>query len=130
MPLDAGPDAQSADTPREVRDIQVRHWRAMSAHQKGTLVSALSLTTHSLAEAGVRARYPHAFSRERFLRLALVRLGRDLAVAAYPDAASLTPWRRTRSPSRGSSPASSIASTCAIPSEVRSPAADPPTPTR
>ncbi len=78
------------DTSREMSDAQVRRWREMSAAEKAALVSALSLATHRLAEAGIAARYPDAGPRERFLRLAILRLGRTLAVEVYPDAAHLS----------------------------------------
>lgn len=63
----------------------------MSLAEKARLVSGLSVATHRLAEAGVAARFPLASPRERFLRMALLRLGPDLAVRAYPEAASLEP---------------------------------------
>jgi hypothetical protein len=39
----------------------------------------------------VQMRYPQAGSREQFLRLAILRLGYDLALEAFPDAAGLEP---------------------------------------
>jgi hypothetical protein len=43
-----------------------------------------------MLEAGIAARHPLASPRERFLRRAIVLLGRELAVQVYPDAAALT----------------------------------------
>ena len=39
--------------------------------------------------SGWQQRHPQASAREQFLRLAIVRLGYDLAVEAFPDAAGL-----------------------------------------
>jgi hypothetical protein len=38
-----------------------------------------------MAQAGVRHRYPAASDREVFLRLAIITLGRDLAVRVHPE---------------------------------------------
>lgn len=62
----------------------------MSPAEKAALVEALNRAVRQLAEAGIAARYPHASARERFLRFAILRLGRDLAVRVYPDAADLS----------------------------------------
>ncbi len=39
--------------------------------------------------AGIRQRHPQANERECFLRYAVLTLGKDLAVKAYPEAAVL-----------------------------------------
>jgi hypothetical protein len=83
--------AGGRDTSDEVAAVQVRRWQQMTPSEKAGLVAGLSVATHRLAEAGVAARYPLASPRERFLRVALLRLGPDLAVLAYPDAACLEP---------------------------------------
>jgi hypothetical protein len=59
--------------------------------EKLALVSGLSRAMRSLAEAGITSRYPQASTREKFLRLAIINLGRELAVQVYPDAAELVP---------------------------------------
>lgn len=61
----------------------------MSASQKLALVSAMSQTVRDLAVAGIRQRYPLATPREQLLRLAVVTLGPELALAAYPEIATL-----------------------------------------
>jgi len=79
------------DTPASVEQEQVRLWQAMTAAQKAGLSSALCRRTNALAIAGITLRHPHDSPRQQFLRLAIVRLGYDLAVRAYPEAADLAP---------------------------------------
>lgn len=73
------------DTAPEIEDMQVDAWRRMTPTAKAALVSGLSQTVFDLGLAGVRERHPNASPREHFLRLAILRLGRDLAARAYPD---------------------------------------------
>jgi hypothetical protein len=84
-------DAQrlAADTDAATERRQVAVWRAMSPAQKAATVSGLTTAAFEMARAGVRHRFPDADSREQFLRLAILTLGAQLAVRAYPDAASL-----------------------------------------
>ena len=79
----------SDDTAREIEDAQIRRWRAMSSTEKAALISGLCQAADALALAGIRHRYPAASSRECFLRLAMLKLGRDLACRVYPDALNL-----------------------------------------
>jgi hypothetical protein len=83
--------ARPDDTSEEAYQQQVARWREMSPAEKAALVAGLYRATQHLADAGIRARHPIASPRERFLRRAILNLGRDLAVQAYPDAADLTP---------------------------------------
>ena len=57
----------------------------MPPSDKAALVTALTVATYELALAGVSRRHPVATARERFYRLALITLGRDLASRAYPE---------------------------------------------
>lgn len=82
---------RALDTADGISAAQVERWRQMEAGQKAALVSGLSRVTRQLAEAGIAARYPAALPRERFLRLAILQLGRDLAIRVYSDAALLEP---------------------------------------
>jgi len=75
----------SEDTTREAEDLQIARWRAMSTTEKATLTASLCRALDAMALAGVRLRYPNASDRECFLRLAALRLGRDLALLAYPE---------------------------------------------
>jgi hypothetical protein len=77
------------DTPLEIEALQLARWRRMSREDKAVLIAGLCRGVHEAATEGVRRRYPAATLRERFLRLAILRLGRDLARQAFPDAADL-----------------------------------------
>lgn len=77
------------DTPFEVETVQLGLWRTMTPQDKMRLVSGICRAVDEAAREGLRRRHPHASDRELFLRLALLRLGDELAVEAYPDAASL-----------------------------------------
>jgi hypothetical protein len=79
----------SADTSAEAEAIQIERWRGMSVREKAMLVTQLSQAADAMALAGIRAAYPHASARERFLRLAIRRLGRELAERVYPEIANL-----------------------------------------
>jgi hypothetical protein len=80
-PLDTSDDASAR---------QVERWRAMTAREKAELVAGLYRAAIQMVDAGIAARYPEASPRERFLRRAILTLGRELAISAYPDAAVLT----------------------------------------
>ncbi len=80
----------SLDTPPDMERRQVDSWRRMSPAQKAAIVTGLTRTAFALTLAGARQRHPGASARELFLRVAVIVLGRDLATAAYPDAAALT----------------------------------------
>jgi hypothetical protein len=87
----SGSFGRALDTAPDVFALQVSRWRAMSPAQKARLVASLSRASIEVAEAGIRSRYPAESARQRFLRLAILRLGRSLAVEVYPDARQLTP---------------------------------------
>ena len=77
------------DTPFEIEQVQIAMWQRMTHEEKAQLVTSMCRGVLEAATAGVRWRHPHAGPREQFLRLAILRLGYDLAVEAFPDAASL-----------------------------------------
>ena len=79
----------SSDTSPAAEAVLVRRWREMSATEKAALIVDLTASVNDLALAGIRHRYPDASPRERFLRLAVLRLGRPLALRAYPEIARL-----------------------------------------
>jgi hypothetical protein len=79
----------SLDTSPDVERRQVDAWRAMSAAEKASIVSGLTNAAYAMTWAGVRQRHPGAAPREHFLRVAIITLGPELAVRAYPDAAAL-----------------------------------------
>ena len=78
-----------SDTSREAARIQIEIWRSMTPRQKAEAVDALSRSVREMAMAGIRQRHPQANERECFLRYAVLTLGKDLAVKAYPEAAVL-----------------------------------------
>lgn len=61
----------------------------MTAERKLLVSLQMSKTVRELALAGVRSRFPNAEPHEQLLRLAVVMLGPELAVAAYPEIAAL-----------------------------------------
>lgn len=81
--------ALSDDTAPEVEESLIRRWRDMPSTEKAQLIAGLCHAADALALAGIRHRYPAASQRESFLRLAMLKLGRDLACRAYPDASQL-----------------------------------------
>lgn len=82
------------DTPLEVEQVQIELWRRMTPQDKMRLISGMCRRINALTREGVQRRYPDATPREVFLRAAIIRLGYDLAVAAFPDASGLVPERR------------------------------------
>jgi len=75
----------SADTDAESEQHQIARWRAMSPAEKLRVVAELNAAADTMALAGIRLRHPGASPREQFLRLASVKLGRDLARQVYPE---------------------------------------------
>ncbi len=73
------------DTPLDIEARQIEGWRKMSAAQKAFLVTSTSRAADDMARAGIRARFPGASEREQFLRLAILKLGKELARQAYPE---------------------------------------------
>ncbi len=57
----------------------------MSSVEKARAVDSLNCAVRQLALAGIRLRHPDASEREIFLRYAVLTLGRELAVRAYPE---------------------------------------------
>jgi hypothetical protein len=79
----------SRDTASDIETKQIELWRRMSPLEKIRLASEMSVAAKTLAEAGIRQRFPCLSQRERFLHLAILTLGPDLARLVYPDAAPL-----------------------------------------
>jgi hypothetical protein len=79
----------SRDTAADIEAKQIELWRRMSTLEKIRLASEMSVAAKTLAEAAIRQRFPYVSERERFLRLAILTLGPDLARVVYPDAAAV-----------------------------------------
>jgi hypothetical protein len=84
------PTSFVGDTSSEVEQRQIEAWRQMPAARKAALVTGLTRAAFEMTMAGVRQRYPDATPRERFLRMAILVLGRELAGRAYLDSAGVT----------------------------------------
>lgn len=61
----------------------------MTPLEKLQTVSALSRDAQELTLAGIRMRHPGASERECQLRLAEIKIGRELTARLYPDARTL-----------------------------------------
>jgi hypothetical protein len=85
----------ASDTSAAAEEIQVGRWRAMTVADKAQLVTGLSQAADAMALAGIRHRHPTASARECFLRLAVLKLGVELASRAYPEIADVSDrqWR-------------------------------------
>jgi hypothetical protein len=83
------PTPSISDTSPEVEQWQIESWRQMSPAQKAAAISGLTGAAFAMTAAGVRRRHPDASPREQFLRVAIIVMGRDLAILAYPDAAGV-----------------------------------------
>ena len=79
----------SADTTAEAERILIERWRRMTPLEKARSVTEVSRAVQELSLAGLRMRHPGASEREGLLRLAALKLGRDLACEIYPEAAVL-----------------------------------------
>ena len=69
--------------------LQIEAWRRMSPLDRLLAADALSGEFQALVLAAIRNRHPDASGRECFLRLAVIKLGRERTVQLYPDAADL-----------------------------------------
>jgi hypothetical protein len=79
----------SSDTSLEAERTQVELWRRMSPLEKLHTVSESTQAVLQLSLAGIRLRHPEAADEECRARLAILKLGRDLACRAFPEAARL-----------------------------------------
>jgi hypothetical protein len=61
----------------------------MSPAEKAQLITSLCRMADAMAVTGIAHRHPGASERECFLRLAALKLGRELAERVYPELAAL-----------------------------------------
>jgi uncharacterized protein YmfQ (DUF2313 family) len=73
------------DTDPETERRQIERWRRMTPDEKADEVSRLTQEAREAETAAMRERHPSASEREIFLRLAIARLGYDLASKAYAE---------------------------------------------
>ncbi len=79
----------ASDTCVDAQRIQVELWRRMSPLEKMRAVTQISQAVQDLSLAGIRSRHPAASDEECMLRLAILKLGPELAFRVYPEAAGL-----------------------------------------
>lgn len=75
----------ASDTDASTERRQLEAWRTMSPIEKLELVTQSTQAVLELARVGIRLRHPEADDRECFLRLAVLKLGKEHASAAYPE---------------------------------------------
>lgn len=73
----------SDDTSQEAHDVQVALLRAMTPAQRIERMRALTRGARRMAEARLRRDYPDDTPRQRQLRLAALRIPRELMIAAF-----------------------------------------------
>jgi hypothetical protein len=79
----------ASDTSLEAERTQVEMWRGMSPIEKLHAVSESTQAVLQLSLAGIRLRHPEANDEECRVRLAILKLGRELACQVFPEAARL-----------------------------------------
>lgn len=77
----SGYRTQSADTSREIEELQLKAWREMEPWQRLEQVEDLCRQADHLAIQGIRMRYPDASEAEVGMRLTALRYGRELSCA-------------------------------------------------
>lgn len=77
------------DTSPEAAKLQIELIRRKSTEERAKLLTGICNMVDTFAAAGIRHRFPEASEREVFLRLAVRRLGEDLARRAYPEVGPL-----------------------------------------
>ena len=80
----------ASDTSVEAERMQVELWRRMSPLEKVRAVTEVSQAVQQLSLTGIRSRHPDATDQECLLRLAVLKLGRQLACHVYPAIADLS----------------------------------------
>ena len=73
----------ATDTDDHAAGAQISLLRRMPALRKAKCIRDLTRTVHILATAGVRMRHPRSTEREVSYRLAVLRLGEDIAARVY-----------------------------------------------
>ena len=80
----------ASDTSLEAECAQVELWRRMSPLEKLRVVTEIGWAVQQLSLAGIRLRHPDASDEECMLRLAVLKLGRQLACSVYPEITRLS----------------------------------------
>lgn len=77
------PRTQAADTSRDAERILFEHYRRLGPSERLQLVFDLQATSDGLSLWGIRNRHPEADEREQRLRLAALKIGRELMIRAF-----------------------------------------------
>jgi len=77
------------DTSEHVAKLQIDLWRRMTPLERLRLACELTRAAREMCLAGIRRRHPGASEQEVRLRFALIALGPELTVKAYPEAGLL-----------------------------------------
>jgi hypothetical protein len=77
----------ASDTSLEAERAQVELWRRVSTVEKLHAVTEATRAVLQLSLAGIRLRHPEASDEECRVRLAILRLGCQLATQVFPEAA-------------------------------------------
>ena len=80
----------ASDTSLKAKRAQAELWRRMSPLEKVCAVTEISLAVQQLSLAGIRLRHPEASDEECMMRLAILKLGLQLACQVYPQAKRLS----------------------------------------
>jgi hypothetical protein len=83
-----------SDSDRTILHMQREAVRRMTPEQRLRVVDELNASVETMAVAGIRVTHPAASDREIFLRLAIRKLGYDLARQVYPEIERLEGVRR------------------------------------
>jgi len=75
----------SSDTHPKMEALQIQFWRQASPTRKMHILAQLNASARTLAQAGLRARYPQASEAELRRRLAGLLWGEDLARKVYGE---------------------------------------------
>lgn len=77
------PIVTKTDTHPRIEEIMIEGYRRMTPQEKLKRVSQLSLTVQQLALARLKKQYPRATERELTLRLAALRIDREIMVRVF-----------------------------------------------
>ena len=73
------------DADPRIEQMQIELWRQASPKRKMHMLAQLNASTHILALAGLRSRYPNATATELRRRLADLLLGEELPRKVYGE---------------------------------------------
>lgn len=90
MPADLRPLAD--DTSLAIEAMMLAHYRELAVHEKLAIVRKLTRLADSIALVGIRERHPEADEREQRLRLAALKHGRELVLAAFGWDPAIEGW--------------------------------------